>query len=75
MKKKILGDDSVLRSLASAGTSVLSIGVLSGFGAWGGFQLDQHFHTAPWLAIILALLGLTLGLAKMVLDALASEKK
>ena len=72
MKKDV--DDNLIKALASAGESVLAIGVLSGFGAWGGFQLDQRFHSSPWLAIGLALLGLTLGLARMVMQALRAEK-
>jgi F0F1-type ATP synthase assembly protein I len=67
-------DDSLIRSLGSGGEAVLSIGVLSGFGAWGGFQLDQHFHSSPWLAVGLALLGMALGLTRMVMQALVSEK-
>lgn len=72
MKKDM--DDSLIKSLASAGESVLAIGVLSGFGAWGGFQLDQKLHSSPWCAVGLALLGLTLGLARMVRQALKAEK-
>jgi F0F1-type ATP synthase assembly protein I len=67
-------DDSLISSLASAGESVLAIGVLSGLGAWGGFQLDQRFHCQPWLAIGLALLGMGLGLTRMIMKALAAEK-
>jgi F0F1-type ATP synthase assembly protein I len=66
--------DDLGKSLASAGESVLGIGVLSGLGAWGGFQLDQHFHTVPWIAVTLSMLGLAGGLARMVIQALNSEK-
>jgi F0F1-type ATP synthase assembly protein I len=66
--------DGLGKSLASAGESVLGIGVLSGLGAWGGFQLDQHFHTVPWIAVTLSMLGLGAGLARMVIQALNSEK-
>jgi F0F1-type ATP synthase assembly protein I len=72
MKKD--ADDSLIRSLGSAGEAVLAIGVLSGFGAWGGFQLDERFHSSPWLAVGLALLGMALGLTRMVMQALAAEK-
>lgn len=68
-------DDEVWRSLAGAGESVLSIGLLSGLGAWGGSMLDSHFHSTPWCAIVLSLMGLSLGLARMVMKALQSEKK
>jgi hypothetical protein len=66
--------DNLGASLASAGESVLGIGALSGLGAWGGFQLDQHFHTTPWIAVTLSMLGLGAGLARMVIQALNSEK-
>jgi hypothetical protein len=66
--------DDLGKSLASAGESVLGIGILSGLGAWGGFQLDQHFHTVPWIAVTLSMLGLGGGLARMVIQALNSEK-
>lgn len=66
--------DGLGKSLASAGESVLGIGILSGLGAWGGFQLDDHFHTSPWIAVTLAMLGLGAGLARMVIQALNSEK-
>ena len=66
--------DNLGASLASAGESVLGIGVLSGLGAWGGFQLDQHFHTTPWIAVTLSMLGLGGGLARMVIQAINSEK-
>ncbi len=60
--------------LAGAGESVLAIGVLVGLGAWGGFWLDGQLHTAPWLAISLSLIGMTLGLWRMVAKALAADK-
>ena len=61
--------------LAGAGESVLAIGVLVGLGAWGGFWLDGQLHTAPWLAIVLSLLGMSLGLWRMVAKAMASDKQ
>ncbi|MBS1957525.1 MAG: AtpZ/AtpI family protein [Cyanobacteria bacterium SZAS-4] len=61
--------------LAGAGESVLAIGVLVGLGAWGGFWLDGQLHTAPWLAIVLSLLGMCLGLWRMVAKAMASDKQ
>lgn len=61
--------------LAGAGESVLAIGVLVGLGAWGGFWLDGRLHTAPWLAIVLSLLGMCWGLWRMVAKAIASDKQ
>ncbi|MFN8553037.1 MAG: AtpZ/AtpI family protein [Candidatus Obscuribacterales bacterium] len=60
--------------LAGAGESVLAIAVLVGLGAWGGFWLDGKLNTAPWLAIVLSLLGMCLGLWRMVAKALAADK-
>lgn len=65
----------VMDQLAGAGESVLAIGILVGLGAWGGFWLDGKFHTTPWLAIVLSILGMCLGLGRMVMKALESEKK
>jgi F0F1-type ATP synthase assembly protein I len=67
-------EKDVADQLASAGESVLAIGVLVGLGAWGGFWLDGHLHTAPWLAIGLSLLGMTFGLWRMVAKALKADK-
>ncbi len=61
--------------LAGAGESVVAIGVLVGLGAWGGFWLDGQLHTAPWLAIVLSLSGMCLGLWRMVVKALAADKQ
>lgn len=78
MPKIPLSDDksnNVTAALASAGESVLAIGVLAGLGVWGGTKLDEMFHCAPLLTILLALLGVGLGLARMVLKAMETEKK
>jgi F0F1-type ATP synthase assembly protein I len=61
-------------SLAGAGESVLAIGLLAWLGVWGGGWLDGKFHTSPWLTIVLALLGVGLGLTRMVMKALKSEQ-
>jgi len=50
------------------------MGVLAGFGAWGGMWLDERFHTTPWLSIGLALGGMGLGLTRMVMKALQADK-
>ena len=65
----------MMRQLAGAGESVLAVAFLAGFGAWGGCALDQHFHSTPWFAIGLSMLGLCLGMARMVMKVLQSEKK
>ncbi len=63
------------RQLAGAGESVIAIAVLASAGVFGGAWLDKNLHTAPWLQIVLALTGCGLGLARMVMKALQSEKK
>ena len=70
-----LGSDDLSKGLASAGDAVLAIAVLVGLGAWGGMWLDEKFHTQPLLAITLSLLGMTGGLARMVIKALQTEKQ
>jgi F0F1-type ATP synthase assembly protein I len=78
MPKKTAGSDNkneIAGALASAGESVLAIGVLAGLGVWGGTKLDEMFHCAPLLTIGLALLGVGLGLTRMVIKAREAEKK
>jgi F0F1-type ATP synthase assembly protein I len=73
-----MGDDDsteMRKQLAGAGESVLAIAVLATLGVWGGGWLDQNLHTAPWLQVVLALLGCGLGLTRMVMKALQAEKK
>lgn len=67
--------DELWRQMAGAGESVIAIGLLAGLGAWGGTTLDQRFHTTPWLAICLSMLGLVLGFVRMIMKVLKSEKK
>jgi F0F1-type ATP synthase assembly protein I len=78
MAKKISDSDNkneVAGALASAGESVLAIAVLAGLGVWGGAKLDEMMHCAPLLTISLALIGVVLGLARMVIKAKEAEKK
>jgi hypothetical protein len=63
----------VMQGIASAGDAVIGTAVLAGFGAWGGMWLDDKFHTAPWLTVALALIGVGLGLARMVVKAMKSQ--
>ena len=74
MEKK---DDSAetWKQLAGAGESILACAILVALGVWGGGHLDERFHTAPLLQVGLALLGAGLGLARMVMRAMQSEKK
>ncbi|HEY9683872.1 MAG TPA: hypothetical protein V6C86_19980 [Oculatellaceae cyanobacterium] len=78
MAKKVIDSDNkneIAGALASAGESVLAIAVLAGLGVWGGSKLDDMMHCAPLLTIGLALLGVVLGLARMVVKAKEAEKK
>ncbi len=65
----------VTGALASAGEFVLAMAVLAGLGVWAGGKLDEQFHCSPFLTITLSLLGVGLGLARMVVKALKPEKK
>ena len=67
--------NQVAGALASAGESVLAIAVLAGLGVWGGTKLDEVIHSSPWFTIGLSLLGVGLGLTRMVIKAMATEKK
>ena len=61
-------------ALASAGDSVLGIFVLVWIGAWAGFKLDDMLHSQPLCAVILAIVGVGLGTARMIWKALRAEK-
>ena len=61
-------------AVSAAGDAVLGTAVLIALGAWSGLWLDSKFHTTPWLAIVLSLVGMVLGLARMILKTLKSEK-
>ncbi|GEM_PF-1965151 len=63
-----------MAALAAAGEAVLGIAVAAGLGAWSGMWLDDRLHTTPWLAICLALLGMSLGLARMVIKAIEADR-
>lgn len=65
--------NELLAAWTTAGDAVLGAAVLTGLGAWAGFWLDDHLHTSPWLAVSLSLLGMSLGLARMVLKALKAD--
>jgi F0F1-type ATP synthase assembly protein I len=63
------------KQLAGAGESVLATAILAGLGVWGGMAVDGKFHISPWGTVCLSMLGVGLGLARMVMKALQSEKK
>ena len=67
--------NEIAGALASAGESVLAIAVLAGLGVWGGTKLDDLVHCSPLFTIGLSLLGVGLGLARMVIKAKQPEKK
>jgi F0F1-type ATP synthase assembly protein I len=37
-------------------------------GSLLGYYLDDHFHTAPWLAVAGVLLGVFLGMYRLVVE-------
>jgi F0F1-type ATP synthase assembly protein I len=67
--------NQVVTALASAGEFVLAMAILAALGVWVGTKIDESLHTSPWFTISLALVGVCLGLARMVLKAIATEKK
>jgi F0F1-type ATP synthase assembly protein I len=67
--------NELYKQLAGAGESVFATGILAGLGVWGGIALDARLHSSPWLTVILSILGVGLGLARMVMKALQAEKK
>jgi F0F1-type ATP synthase assembly protein I len=65
---------ALVAQYAAAGDAVVGIAVLSGLGAWGGFWLDGKLNSTPWCAIAFSLIGMTLGLTRMVLRALKQDR-
>jgi F0F1-type ATP synthase assembly protein I len=37
-------------------------------GSLLGYYLDEHFHSAPWLAVIGVLLGVFLGMYRLIIE-------
>lgn len=64
----------LINAISSAGESVIGIAVMVALGAWGGTWLDDKMRTTPWLAISLALVGMVLGLTRMVVKAIQADK-
>jgi len=62
-------DSDVQKALLTAADCVVGAAVLIALGAWAGGFLDQQWHTTPLLALVLALLGGTCGLVRMVIKA------
>jgi F0F1-type ATP synthase assembly protein I len=66
---------ALIAQYAAAGDAVIGIAVLVGLGAWGGFWLDGKLNSTPWCAISFSLIGMTLGLTRMVLRALKQDRE
>jgi len=72
-----VGNDSASSSKGGGGQKallvvsdgVLGAGVLIMVGVWGGNMLDDRFHTAPWISLVLSLGLGGLGLARLVSKA------
>lgn len=52
--------------LSQAGDAAVSLTVLILLGIWGGQWMDERLHTSPWGALSLAVLGLCLGLWRVI---------
>lgn len=68
-------NDYLKRALFAASDGVLGAALLIFIGMHAGSWLDNKLHSAPWISIILCLLGGGLGLARMVAKVLALEDK
>ncbi len=62
------------KALGTAGEAVLASAALIVLGAWSGMWLDKQLHTQPLLTLLLAILGMFLGLARMVKKALDMDR-
>ncbi len=67
-------NQETIAALQASSDAVGGLVVLSGLGAWGGMWLDQKFHCAPLWVTALALLGMCLGLARIIVKANAADK-
>lgn len=59
--------------LGLATEAVLGTAVLIGLGVWAGNWLDAKFDTDPIFTVLLPILGVILGLARMVKMAFDSD--
>lgn len=67
--------NEVLSAIVSASDAVIGTAVLAFLGAWGGGYIDQKMGISGTWSIILSILGVGLGLFRMVKKALDAEKK
>lgn len=65
----------VLSAIVSASDAVIGTAVLAFLGAWGGGFIDEKMGISGTWSIILSILGVGLGLFRMVKKALDAEKK
>ncbi len=63
------------KALFQVSDGILGAAVLIALGVWGGNWLDSRLHTAPWLSLILCLLGGSFGLARLVGKAMSIDSE
>lgn len=61
------------RALGDALSMATSFAAAVGFGWWVGTKLDTHFHTAPYLMLVMILVGVATGL-KIIYDMAFGKK-
>lgn len=66
-------DYSWMRTLGSVGSVGILIGASTLVGMLLGLWLDKRFHTSPWLAFVLTMLGLIAGLVEALKIILKEE--
>jgi F0F1-type ATP synthase assembly protein I len=65
----LIGGGGGQKALMAVSDGVLGAGVLIMVGVWGGNMLDDRFHTAPWISLVLSIGLGGLGLARLVSKA------
>ena len=65
----LIGGGGGQKALLVVSDGVLGAGALIMLGVWGGNMLDDRFHTAPWISLVLSLSLGGLGLARLVSKA------
>ena len=53
----------------AAADAVIGAAVLTVLGAAAGYWLDRKLHTTPLFSLVLVMVGMVLGLARMVIKA------
>ena len=63
------------KSYLKLSSAAIQMAAVIGLFTWIGTRLDEHFHTEPLLTIILALLGVALGMYLLIKEVNALNRE